>query len=297
MEYNLYVFVHNWIVSCRAWQQLKGSDLLRERLVPRPLVIATIAFVRKWDVLDWFGFHIHHYTSTYHGKSYALKTAILCYTCIWQVLKASRSRSKGDSKRQGSHGCWTIGHTQVCCLSSCASLWRNQRFENLTYLYNSIHILTSCQQQQISVPITGQISLCLSAQAVAAEAQFRPSLLFTMGKPRGIRCARKLRVHRKEALWADKELLDASGTFWHQISWHLASKEKLPGFCLFLQHFIWDVFLWRTTRRQTWVPSTSAILSEANLLQQRVLFEWEESYALLSSLICWFEKFSSWLPA
>lgn len=28
----------------------------------------------------------------------------------------------------------------------------------------------------------------------------------TMGKPRGIRCARKLRVHRREALWADKEL-------------------------------------------------------------------------------------------
>eukprot|EP00438_Fugacium_kawagutii_P009950 Skav214643 [mRNA] locus=scaffold1009:227731:228936:- [translate_table: standard] len=27
-----------------------------------------------------------------------------------------------------------------------------------------------------------------------------------MGKPRGIRCARKLRVHRREALWADKEL-------------------------------------------------------------------------------------------
>lgn len=26
-----------------------------------------------------------------------------------------------------------------------------------------------------------------------------------MGKPRGIRCARKLRVHRKEALWADKD--------------------------------------------------------------------------------------------
>ena len=26
-----------------------------------------------------------------------------------------------------------------------------------------------------------------------------------MGKPRGIRCARKLRVHRREALWADKD--------------------------------------------------------------------------------------------
>ena len=225
------------------------------------------------------------YTSLYIHIPWQVLCLEDSYTMLYLHLTGLESlpvEIKGRQQEQGSHGCWTIGHTQVCCLSSCASLWRNQRFENLTYLYNSIHILTSCQQQQISVPITGQISLCLSAQAVAAEAQFRPSLLFTMGKPRGIRCARKLRVHRKEALWADKELLDASGTFWHQISWHLASKEKLPGFCLFLQHFIWDVFLWRTTRRQTWVPSTSAILSEANLLQQRVLFEWESRMLYLA---------------
>ena len=31
-------------------------------------------------------------------------------------------------------------------------------------------------------------------------------LLCFEGKPRGIRCARKLRVHRREALWADKDV-------------------------------------------------------------------------------------------
>ena len=159
-------------------------------------------------------------------------------------------------------------HSSLLSLLMCFSLTKSKIWElNISIqFYTYLNILSATQ---ISVPITGQISLCLSAQAVAAEAQFRPSLLFTMGKPRGIRCARKLRVHRKEALWPTR-------SFWMLLArfgirsldiWH---RRKIARFLPVFATFHLGCFSWRTTRRQTWVPSTSAILSEANLLQQRV---------------------------
>ena len=219
--------------------------------------------------------------------------------CIWQSDRSwkppgrdQRATARGKDPTDVER--WA--HCRVCCLSSCASLWRNQRFENLTYLlqfYTYLSILSA----HISVPITGQISLCLSAQAVAAEAQFRPSLRSTtMGKPRGIRCARKLRVHRKEALWADKELLDASGTFWHQISWHLASKENCQVFASFC-NISFGMFFLKDYKKANLGTKYKCNPFGGKLASAKSLFEWEESYALLSSLICWFEKFGSRLPA
>ena len=67
-------------------------------------------------------------------------------------------------------------------------------------------------------------------------------LLCFEGKPRGIRCARKLRVHRREALWADKDVT-----------------------CTAVKRQQANLTLWsrgRITRRPTWEPSTSATPSE-----------------------------------
>ena len=186
-------------------------------------------------------------------------------------------------------------HSSLLSLLMCFSLAKSKIWElNISIqFYTYLNILSATQ---ISVPITGQISLCLSAQAVAAEAQFRPSLLFTMGKPRGIRCARKLRVHRKEALWADKELLDASGTFWHQISWHLASKENCQVFAC-VCNISFGMFFLKDYKKANLGTKYKCNPFGGKLASAKSLFEWEESYALLSSLICWFEKFSSRLPA
>ena len=84
-----------------------------------------------------------------------------------------------------------------------------------------------------------------------------------MGKPRGIRCARKLRVHRKEALWADKE----------KKVWELLYCVSLLLFCTFGKGLLSRFCGRRTTRRPIWVPSTSAILSEALQSLQQKCFE------------------------
>ena len=60
---------------------------------------------------------------------------------------------------------WALS-SLLSLLMMCFSLMTKSMIVNLTSF-----------QQHISVLITGQISLCFSAQAVAAEAQFRPSLL------------------------------------------------------------------------------------------------------------------------
>lgn len=72
--------------------------------------------------------------------------------------------------------------------------------------------------------------------------------------------------------------------------WH---RRKIARFLPVFATFPLECFFWRTTRRQTWVPSTSAILSEANLLEQRVCLS-EKSRMLY--LARWFVDSKSLVP-